>query len=61
MNWKVRYYDREGKFLSMHLIKDRAESEAFKEAIADMPMECEDWSLTKSGARFRGEFKKAVA
>lgn len=43
--WKVRYYDVNGKAIGMHTIKDRTESEASKEAIADMPMECEDWSM----------------
>ena len=45
MNWIVRYYSRTGKLLNDNLIRDRTEHEASKEAIADMPRDCEDWSM----------------
>jgi hypothetical protein len=44
-NWIVRYYDKNDKKISSHKIKDRTEHEAEKEAIADMPNNCEDWTL----------------
>ena len=48
MNWTVIYYEgTSNKILSQHDIKDRTEHEAEKEAIADMPSGCEDWSLSK--------------
>lgn len=46
MNWRVRYYDKNDEIISKHIIKDRTEYEAEKEAIADMPNNCEDWTLT---------------
>ncbi|MCK9543422.1 MAG: hypothetical protein M0R03_15485 [Novosphingobium sp.] len=45
-DWTVRYYDKNNKLISSHTIKDRLEQEAEKEAIADMPYDCDDWSLT---------------
>jgi hypothetical protein len=44
-NWKVRYYDKDDKVISSHVIKDRTEHEASKEAEGDMPSGCEDWSM----------------
>jgi len=44
-NWIVRYYDKKDKQIGSHIIKDRTEHEAEEEAIADMPLECEDWTL----------------
>ena len=45
-DWIVRYYDKKDNQIGSHLIKSRTEHEAEEEAIADMPYECEDWSLT---------------
>lgn len=45
-DWKVRYYDKNNKVISSHIIKDRTEHEAEKEAIADFPENCEDWTMT---------------
>lgn len=47
-NWIVRYYDKKDKLLGSHMIKDRTEHEAEEEAIADMPLECDDWTLVPS-------------
>jgi hypothetical protein len=44
-NWIVRYYDKKDKLIDSHMIKDRTDHEAQEEAIADMPLECEDWTL----------------
>jgi len=44
-NWIVRYYDKKDKLLGSHMIKDRTDHEAQEEAIADMPYNCEDWTL----------------
>jgi hemerythrin len=44
-DWIVRYYDKKDKQIGSHLIKERTEHEAEEEAIADMPYECEDWTL----------------
>jgi len=49
-DWIVRYYDKKDKQIGSHLIKGRTEHEAEEEAIADMPYECEDWSLTPKTA-----------
>jgi hypothetical protein len=45
MDWIVRYYDKKDVEISSHIIKDRTEQEAENEAIADMPRNCEDWTL----------------
>jgi hypothetical protein len=42
MDWIVRYYDQEDNIISEHSIKNRTENEAFKEAIADIPLNCQD-------------------
>ena len=44
-NWIVRYYDKKDNQIGSHSIKDRTEHEAEEEAIADMPLDCEDWTL----------------
>jgi hypothetical protein len=44
-DWIVRYYDKKDKQIGSHVIKDRTEHEAENEAIADMPLECEDWTM----------------
>jgi len=44
-NWKVTYYDKNDKVISSHIIKDRTEAEAEREATGDMPSGCEDWSM----------------
>lgn len=49
-DWIVRYYDKKDNQIGSHLIKGRTEHEAEEEAIADMPYECEDWSLTPKTA-----------
>jgi len=46
-DWIVRYYDKKDKLIGSHVIKDRTEHEAEEEAIADMPLECEDWTLVE--------------
>ena len=45
--WIVRYYDSEDNEISSHEINNRNEHEAEHEAIADMPADCADWSLTE--------------
>ena len=46
MNWTVTYYKgTTDKVISSHVIKDRTEHEAEKEAIADLPYHAEDWTL----------------
>jgi len=45
MNWNVSYYDIKNGIISIHTILDRTEQEAEKEAIADMPSNCEDWTM----------------
>jgi hypothetical protein len=47
-NWIVRYYDKKDKLIGSHMIKDRTDHEAQEEAIADMPLNCEDWTLVPS-------------
>jgi hypothetical protein len=44
-DWIVRYYNKKDTLIGSHIIKDRTEHEAEEEAIADMPLECEDWTL----------------
>lgn len=44
-NWIVRYYDKNNKLIGEHKIIDRTEHEAEKEAVADMPYECDDWTM----------------
>lgn len=46
-NWLVRYYDKNDKEISHHIIKDRTEHEAENEAMADIPRECEDWTMVE--------------
>jgi hypothetical protein len=46
-NWIVRYYDKKDSLIGSHTIKDRTEHEAENEAVADMPYECEDWTLVE--------------
>jgi len=46
-NWIVRYYDKKDKQIGSHIIKDRTDHEAQEEAIADMPLDCEDWTLVE--------------
>jgi hypothetical protein len=46
-DWIVRYYDKKDKQIGSHIIKDRTEHEASEEAIADMPLECEDWTMVE--------------
>jgi hypothetical protein len=47
-NWIVRYYDRKNVLIGSHLIKDRTENEAESEAVADMPDNCDDWTLCEN-------------
>ena len=49
MNWIVTYYDIMDNVISSHDIKGRTEHEAEDEAIADLPYDCEDWSLMPEG------------
>ena len=44
-NWIVRYYDKNDKEISSHVISDRTEHEAENEAMADMPYNCVDWTM----------------
>ena len=44
-NWRVTYYDASDLEISSHIITDRTEHEVENEAMADMPSNCEDWSL----------------
>jgi hypothetical protein len=44
-DWIVRVYDVEGDVIKFWVIEDRTEHEAFKEAEADLPSDCYDWSL----------------
>ena len=46
-DWIVRYYDKKDKLIGSHVIKDRTEHEADNEAVADMPSECEDWTMVE--------------
>ena len=46
-DWIVRYYDKKDKLIGSHVIKDRTEHEADNEAVADMPLDCEDWTLVE--------------
>ena len=46
-DWIVRYYDKKDKLINSQIIKDRTEHEAEHEAIADMPYECEDWTMVE--------------
>jgi len=48
-DWTVTYYDIKDNVISQHEIKDRSESQAEKEAMADMPCHCEDWSVMPEG------------
>ena len=41
--------EQANKVISSHTIKDRNEHEAEHEACADMPYDCEDWSLMQEG------------
>lgn len=45
-DWLVTYYDDE-VILSTHIIENRDEHQAEHEAIADMPIDCNDWSMIK--------------
>jgi hypothetical protein len=47
-DWIVRYYDKRDKQIGSHIIKNRTEHEAEEEAIADMPIEAEDWTLVEN-------------
>ena len=49
MNWIVTYYNIYNQIISSYIIKDRNEHEAEHEACADMPCDCEDWSLMQEG------------
>ena len=44
-NWVVTFYDKNNKIINTIIIKDRTEYEAQKEAIADIPHNCDDWTL----------------
>jgi hypothetical protein len=44
-DWIVRYYNKKDDMIGSHIIKDRTEHEAEREAVADMPYECTDWTL----------------
>jgi hypothetical protein len=44
-NWTATYYDKNNKIIDTILIKDRTEHEAENEAMADMPNNCNDWTL----------------
>jgi hypothetical protein len=44
-NWIVRYYDKNDKEISSHVISERTEHEAENEAMADMPYNCVDWTM----------------
>ena len=52
MNWIAAYYDKDDNLIKTFLIKDRTEHEAEKEAGAEMPKKCHDWSLTKQSDNF---------
>jgi hypothetical protein len=47
-NWIVRYYNKKDKLIGSAVIKDRTEHEAEDEAIAYMPYDCDDWTLTEA-------------
>jgi len=47
--WVVTYYDIKDNVISTHVINNRHENEAEDEAIADLPVHCEDWSLMPEG------------
>jgi hypothetical protein len=46
-DWIVRYYNKKDKLIGSHVIKDRTEHEADNEAVADMPSDCEDWTMVE--------------
>jgi len=46
-NWIVRYYDKKNNLIGSHIIKDRTEHEAENEAMADMPDNCDDWTMVE--------------
>jgi len=48
-NWNVTYYDNNNQIISTHAIKNRNDHEAEHEAIADMPCDCNDWSMMPEG------------
>ena len=45
-DWTVRVYDERNNQIDSWIIKDRTEHEAEKEAMADLPQNCDDWTLT---------------
>jgi hypothetical protein len=47
-DWIVRYYDKKDNLIGSHIIKERTENEAENEAIADMPLNCEDWTMVEN-------------
>jgi len=48
MDWVVTYYDADDNVISTHTIDgNRTEHQAEHEALADMPEECEDWTLVR--------------
>jgi hypothetical protein len=44
-DWIVTYYDKKNNVISSHKIMDRTEHEAVNEAMADIPVNCDDWTL----------------
>jgi hypothetical protein len=44
-NWRVVYYDKNNKIIKSFIINNRTEHSAENEAMADMPDNCDDWSL----------------
>ena len=46
-NWTVCVYDEHDNKIDQWVIKDRTEHEAENEAIADLPSNCADWTMTK--------------
>jgi len=46
-NWRVTVYDKKDKIIDSWVIENRTENEAENEAIADLPYEMNDWTMTK--------------
>jgi hypothetical protein len=44
-NWTVRFFDKNGKLIDSHVIRDKTEDEARDEAIATAPLEAETWTV----------------
>jgi len=59
-NWHVRYYSIEGDLISEHNIENRDQHQAEHEAIADMPQNCEDWSMSPVRTKKAGMVKRML-